>query len=82
MSGSCKLSGPHWTSLPITTRRRCTLSSVVRAVVVKWLIESGNLPKDYNPGQRTKYAARAGRDTVLDITKLASFRVDTSTVNS
>ena len=46
-----------------------TRSAVVRAAVLKWLVEAGKLPSDYSQARRTKYQTRAGRETVFDMTK-------------
>lgn len=46
-----------------------TRSAVVRAAVVKWLVESGNLPSDYSTNKRAKHKTRMGRETVFDMTR-------------
>ena len=45
-----------------------TRSAVVRAAVVKWLVESGKLPSDYRQDRRMKHQVRAGRETVFNMT--------------
>ncbi len=45
-----------------------TRSAVVRALVVKGLVASGNLPADYTMERREKYQIRAGRETVFNMT--------------